>query len=175
VQRYDYACAKQCAHAASRPPMGCLIQQVERTSLRAQPLRLARPKLNPRANAPPRPSSASATIYVANPTDGHSAELQRTSRDSSASTSGRLLRQPSEGSDLDAITHQGDDAPRKQPLAHTPTLLQPLRHRRPLPRELGHTDDPSVSASALYGKSVGANLLHGSLSRQMTGHLSFKI
>jgi hypothetical protein len=29
---------------------------------------------------------------------------------------------------LDVITRQGDDAPSKQPLAHTPILLQPLRH-----------------------------------------------
>jgi hypothetical protein len=27
---------------------------------------------------------------------------------------------------LNVIMHQDDDAPRKQPLAHTPALLQPL-------------------------------------------------
>jgi hypothetical protein len=66
---------------------------------------------------------------------------------------------------LDVITRQDDDAYRKQPLAHTSALLQPLRHGRPLCRELGRTDDPSVSALALYRKSAGVNLLHGSPSR----------
>jgi hypothetical protein len=68
---------------------------------------------------------------------------------------------------LDIISCQDDDAPRKQPLAHTPTVLQPLQHGRPLPQELGRTDDTSVSASALYGKSAGMNQLHSSSSRQM--------
>jgi hypothetical protein len=80
----------------------------------------------------------------------------------------------SDAENLDVITRQDDDTPRKQPLAHTPVLLQPLRHGRPLPRELGCTDDPSVSASAHYGKSAGTNLLHGSPSHQMPRHLSFK-
>jgi hypothetical protein len=40
---------------------------------------------------------------------------------------------------LDVITRQDDDAPRKQPSALTPVLLQPLQHGRPLPRELGRT------------------------------------
>jgi hypothetical protein len=67
--------------------VGRLIRQAERTGLRAQPLRLARPwvqpsgnflasldiKLRPRVDSPPRPSSASATDYAANPTDSHSA------------------------------------------------------------------------------------------------------
>jgi hypothetical protein len=35
-------------------------------------------------------------------------------------------------------------------------------------------DNPSVLASALYGKATGTNLLHGSPSRQMPGHLSFE-
>jgi hypothetical protein len=61
---------------------------------------------------------------------------------------------------LDVITRHDDDAPRKQPLTHTPTLLQPLRHGQPLPRGLGCTDNTSVSALALYGKLAGMNLLH---------------
>jgi hypothetical protein len=99
------------------------------------------------------------------------------SRDGPAGTSGRLPHQPSEGFDLDEccrefdiITRQDDDAPRKQPLAHPPALLQPLRHGRPLPWKLGRTDDPS----ALYGESTRVNLLHGSPSGQMPWHLSFK-
>jgi hypothetical protein len=75
---------------------------------------------------------------------------------------------------LYVIARQDNDAPRKQPLAHTPALLQPLCHGRPLPRGLGHTNIPSVSASALYVKSVGANLLHSLPSRQMSQYLSFK-
>ena len=67
---------------------------------------------------------------------------------------------------LNVITRQDDDAPRKQPLARTPTLLQPLRHEQPLPRELGRTDDPSISTSALYRKSAGTNQLHSLPSRQ---------
>ena len=56
---------------------------------------------------------------------------------------------------LNVITCQGDDTPRKQPLTHTPALLQPLWHGRPPPRGLGYTDDHPVSALALYGKSAG--------------------
>jgi hypothetical protein len=70
---------------------------------------------------------------------------------------------------LDVITRQDNDAPHKQPLAHSPTMLQPLQHGRLLPRELGRTDDPSVSASALYRKSEGTNQLHSSPSRQTPG------
>jgi hypothetical protein len=93
-------------HTPNNPPsrcsqMGCLIRQAERTSLWAQPLRLARPKLSPRTNPPTRPSSVLATDYAVNPTDSHSTRLQHTSRDGSASTSGRLLHQSSESSDLD--------------------------------------------------------------------------
>jgi hypothetical protein len=86
----------------------------------------------------------------------------------------RALISMSVAENLDVITRQDDDAPRKKLLAHTSALLQPLRHGRPLPRELGHTDDPSVLASALQGKPAGAKLLHGSPSHQMLGHLSFK-
>jgi hypothetical protein len=75
---------------------------------------------------------------------------------------------------LDVITRQDNNAPRKQPLAHTPTLLQPLRRGRTLPRELGRTDDPSVSASALYGKSADTYQLRNSPSRQTPVHLSFE-
>jgi hypothetical protein len=75
---------------------------------------------------------------------------------------------------LEVITRQDDDAPHEQPLAHTPALLQPLQHGRPLPWKLEHTDGPLVSASALYEKSAGTNLLHSSPSRQTSGHLSFE-
>jgi hypothetical protein len=73
---------------------------------------------------------------------------------------------------LDVIACQDDDVPRKRTLAHIPALLQPLRRGRPLPRELGRTDDPF--ALALYGKSAGVNLLHGPPSHQVSGHLSFE-
>jgi hypothetical protein len=43
---------------------------------------------------------------------------------------------------FDILTRQGDDAPHKKPLAHTPKLLQPLRHGHPLPRELGVRTTP---------------------------------
>jgi hypothetical protein len=75
---------------------------------------------------------------------------------------------------LGIIMRQDDDTPLKQPLAHTPVLLQPLRHGRSPPQELGCMNDPSISASALYGKSVGTNLLHNSPLCQTSGHLSFE-
>jgi hypothetical protein len=86
---------------------------------------------------------------------------------------GTLISMSAAGN-LDIITRQDDDTPLKQPLAHTPALLQPLRHGRSPPRELGCTNDPSISASSLYGKSAGTNLLHNSPSRQTSGHLSFE-
>jgi hypothetical protein len=67
---------------------------------------------------------------------------------------GALISMSAAGN-LDVITRHGDDAPHKQPLTHTLTLLQPLRHGQPPPRGLGCTDEPSVSALALYGKSAG--------------------
>jgi hypothetical protein len=73
---------------------------------------------------------------------------------------------------LDVIASQYDDVPHKPPLAHIPALLQPLRCGRRLPQELGRIDDPL--ASALYGKSVGANVLHDPPSHQAPGHLSFE-
>jgi hypothetical protein len=73
---------------------------------------------------------------------------------------------------IDVIAHQDDDIPHKRPLAHIPSLLQPLRCGRTLPRELRRLDDPL--ASALYEKSAGAKLLHSPPSHQAPGHLSFK-
>jgi hypothetical protein len=73
---------------------------------------------------------------------------------------------------LDVIARQDDDVPHKPPFAHIPALLQPLRCARPLPQELGRMDDPL--AMVLYGKSVGANLLHDPPSHQAPGHLSFE-
>jgi hypothetical protein len=73
----------------------------------------------------------------------------------------RDLISMSAAENLDVIMRQDDDAPRKRPLAHTSVLLQPLRHGRTLLRELRRTNDPSASVSALYGKSTGADLLHG--------------
>jgi hypothetical protein len=69
---------------------------------------------------------------------------------------------------LDIIMCQHVDIPRKQPLAHTPALLQQLRHGRPLPRGLGRMDNPSISPSALYGKLAGPGQQHSSLSRRLT-------
>jgi hypothetical protein len=70
---------------------------------------------------------------------------------------------------LDVITRQDDGAPRKQPLTYTSALLQPIRHGWPLPRGLGRTDNPSVSASALYGKLTCTNLVRSTPSRQTPG------
>jgi hypothetical protein len=81
---------------------------------------------------------------------------------------GALISMSAAGN-LDVITRQDDDAPRKQTLTHTPSLLQPLQHGRPLPRGLGCRDNPSISASALYGKSACTNLLHNTPSHQTLG------
>jgi hypothetical protein len=144
-------------------------------------------------SASPDPGSNLQEIYLPRPTS--SSALERvlriararprpliTSRDGSVNVSERLLHQPSRGSDfdeccrnLDVITRQDDDASRKQPLTHTLALLQSLRHGWPLPRGLGRTDNPSVSASALYGKSAGTNLLHSTPSRETPGISSSNI
>jgi hypothetical protein len=68
---------------------------------------------------------------------------------------------------LDVIPCKDADAPRKQPLAHTLTLLQQLQYGQPLPRGLGRTDNPSASASALYRKSVDASQPHSAPSRRL--------
>jgi hypothetical protein len=75
---------------------------------------------------------------------------------------------------LNVITRQDDDAPRKQLLAHTLALLQPLQHGWPLPQGLERTDNPSVSALAVYWTLTGTNQLHSSSSHQTPGHLSFE-
>jgi hypothetical protein len=131
-------------------------------------------KFGPWENSSPHSSSASATYYAANPADCHSARLWRTSRDGSTNASGRLPPRPSRSSDLDKRSResrchscQDADAPRKQPLAHTPVLLQQLHHGLPLPRWIRRTDDPSISASALYGKSASVSQQHSSPSHRL--------
>jgi hypothetical protein len=73
---------------------------------------------------------------------------------------------------LDVITWQDDDAPRKQPLAHTLTLFTTTTVWATSPSGARDTDNPLDSA--LYVESAGTNLLHGSPSRQMPVHLSFE-
>jgi hypothetical protein len=130
----------------------------------------------PRVNSLPRPSLALATNSAANPTDGHSAQLWHMSGDGSSSTSGRLPPHSSgaptsisAAGNLDVIPCKDADAPRKQPLAHTPAMLHQLRHGQPLPRGLGHTGNSSTSASALSGDPAGASQHHYASSRRPAG------
>jgi hypothetical protein len=127
---------------ATSPPRPTSSSALERV------LRLARVR--------PRPPTTQRIPQTATPPD-YSARRGTAREDFRIHQAGALISMSAIGN-LDVITRQDDDAPRKQPLAHTPALLQPLRHGRPPPQELGRTDDPSVSA--LYGKSVGTNLLH---------------
>jgi hypothetical protein len=157
-----------------------------RCSLRVQPSGdlSASPdvKLDPRANSPPRPSSASVTYYAANPTDGHSANygahqgmVRLTPReDFHLDRAGALISISTSGN-LDIILCQDADAPRMQPLAHTPTLLQQLRHGQPLPWGLGHMDNPRYvpPLSTENQQAQVNNTIHRHVGLHTPGHISF--
>jgi hypothetical protein len=128
------------------------------------------------ARARPRPPTTPRIPQTATPPDcsARRGTTRLTPRkDFCINQAGALISMSAAGN-LNVITRQDNDAPRKQLLSHTSALLQPLWHGRPLSRELGCTNDPSVSVSALYGKSPGMNQLHSSPSCQTSGHLSFE-
>jgi hypothetical protein len=147
-----------------------------------------RPRVQPSAISLPRPTSSSALERIhrlarARPrppttlripqsaTSPECSARQGTARltpreDFRLNQAGALISK-SAARNLDVITCQDADAPRKQPFAHTPALLQQLWHWRPLPRGLERTDNPLVSTSVLYGKSAGVGQQHSSLSRRL--------
>jgi hypothetical protein len=107
--------------------------------------------------ARPRPSTTLRIPQTATPPDysPRQGTARLTPREDFYVNQAGALISMSAAENLNVITCQGDDTPRKQPLTHTPALLQPLWHGRPPPRGLGYTDDHPVSALALYGKSAG--------------------
>jgi hypothetical protein len=181
-------------HAACHPLMGRQIRQAERTGLRAQSLYLARSRIQSAfTTSPPRPTSSLALERIlrlarARPRLPTTLRIPQTATPPDCGARHGMARlMPREdfrlnhvgapvsisaAENLDVTTRQGTDAPRKQPLAHIRALLQ-LRHGRPLPHELEHTDNPSVSALALYGKSAN-NIVHRHIGLQTTGHLSLE-
>jgi hypothetical protein len=179
----------QCVHAAYHPLMGRIIRQAERIGLRAQSLRLAWSRIQPAgitcpsrltpsptfgwflclARARPQPPTTPWISQTATPPDcgaRHGTARLMPQEDFRLNQAWALISISVAGN-LDVIPCQDADALRKKPLAHTPTLLQQLRHGKSLPWGLGRTDNPSVCTLALYGKSAGASQHHSSPSHRL--------
>jgi hypothetical protein len=121
------------------------------------------------ARAQPRPPTTPRIPQTNTPPNGgvHQGMARLTPReDYHLDQAGALISISATGN-LDIIPCQDANAPCKQSLAHTPALLQQLRHGQPLPRGLGRTDNPSTSALALYEESTHVSQQHSSLSRRL--------
>jgi hypothetical protein len=120
----------QSAHIAWRPQMGHLTRQAKPMSLRAKPLRIARPWAQPSGKF-----SASPELSLGHwlcresrrqplcPAVAHAEDFRPASwEDFCINLAGTLITMSAVGN-LDVITWQNNDTPHKQPLAHTLTLF----------------------------------------------------